>query len=96
MNTKDSPHFTLFQDRNLNGATFPARQPAWFSTEPEGEGMELCLRGFLVACLVAAVMICGFRIDGASTARHDLPALPDAHTAVACAGPVAPPAAKSL
>ena len=96
MKTHDSSHFTLFQDRNLNDTAFPPRKPARFSSEPEGEGMEMCLRGLLVACLVAAMVVCGVRLDGIARTHDTLPSLPDARTAVAVAQPVAAPVAKTL
>ena len=96
MNSKDSSNFTLFQDRDLNAAAFPSRQPARFSSEPEGEGMEVCLRGLLAACVVASMMVCGVRLDHIAKAHDNLPSLPDAHTAVAIVQPVLAPAAKTL
>ncbi len=96
MKNHDSSHFTLFQDRNLNGASFPSRRPARFSSEPEGEGMEVCLRGLLLACLVAAMLITGVNLENVATAHDRLPALPDAHTAVACVQPATAPVVKAL
>lgn len=96
MNHKNSSHFTPFQDRDLSTVIFPPLKPTRFSTEPEGEGMEVCLRGLLVACLFAAMMICGVRLNNFAQTHDNLPALPDAHTAVAVAQPVATPVAKAL
>ena len=95
MNTNDSSNFTLFQDRDL-GRTVRSNMPARFSTEPEGEGMELCLRGLLVACLVAAMMCCGVHPDRFANVHGNPPPLPDVHTAVAIARPMAAPVAKTL
>lgn len=96
MNTKNSAPFTPFRDRDLNAAVFPPLKPTRFSTEPEGEGMEVCLRGLLVACLFAAMLICGVRLDNVAKNHNNLPALPDANTAVAVAQPVTAPVAKAL
>ena len=96
MNTNDSSDFTLFQDRNLADTAFPPRKPARFSSEPEGEGMEVCLRGLLVACLVAAMVVCGVRLDGVVKTHDRLPSPTDCRTAVAVVQPVAAPAAKTL
>lgn len=96
MNTKASSNFTLFQDRNLNGLTYPPIKPARFSSEPEGEGLEVCLRGLLMACLVAALTITGAHLGNVATAPGRQPALPDAHTAVACVQPATAPVAKAL
>ena len=77
-------------------AAFPPRQPARFSAEPEGEGMELCLRGLLVACLFVGLTVCGVHLDTVAKAHGNLPNLPDAHTAVAMSRPAAAPVTKPL
>lgn len=95
MNAETSSHSTLFQDRNLDAVRSP-KTPTRFSTEPEGEGMELCLRALLVVSLLAALAFCGVSPDRFANVRHHTPALPDAHTAVALAQPCVAPVAKPL
>ena len=56
----------------------------------------MCLRGLLVACLVAAMLVCGVRLDHVAKAQDRLPSLPDARTAVCVAQPVPAPIAKTL
>ena len=46
----------------MNTKNYLNSKPARFSTEIEGEGMELCLRGLLVACLLSALAICNLSI----------------------------------
>ena len=46
----------------MNSKNYLNSKPARFSTEIEGEGMELCLRGLLVACLLSALAICNLSI----------------------------------
>jgi len=96
MNSKDSSTFTMFRDRDLNAAPSRLNNPARFSTEPEGEGLEVFLRGLLVACLVAAMLIAGASLDSVTGNRHRSPNVADTHTAVACTQPVATPNAKAL
>ena len=94
MNTENSAHSTLFRDRDLR-TTRTLNTPTRFSTEPEGEGLDLCLRAVLVACLVAA-MFCGVSPDRFANVHAKAPALPDTHTAVAMVQPHAAPVAKTL
>ena len=95
MNTHDSSNFTLFQDRDLS-RTFRPKTPARYSTEPEGEGMELCLRALLIASLIAAMAVCGVHPDRFANVHDNQPSLPDAHTSVALVQPHAAPVAKTL
>lgn len=48
----------------MNTKNYLNSKPARFSAEIEGEGMELCLRGLLVACLLSALAICNLSIPG--------------------------------
>ena len=68
----------------MNTKTYLNSKSTRFSTEIEGEGMELCLRGFLVACLLSALAICNLSITGSHRA---VPA--SAAVTVALAKPVA-------
>ena len=94
MNTENSATSTLFRDRDLR-TTRTLKTPTRFSTEPEGEAMDLCLRAVLVACLVAA-MFCGVRPDRFANVHAKAPSLPDTHTAVAVVQTQAAPVAKTL
>ncbi len=96
MNTNNSSSFTLFQDRDLDTAVHTPKTPARFSSEPEGEGMEVCLRGLLVASLFAAMVCCGVRADRFANVHDKTSSLPDAHTAVAVTQPYAAPVTKTL
>ena len=46
----------------MNTKNYLNSKSARFSDEIEGEGMELCLRGLLVACLLSALAICNLSI----------------------------------
>ena len=48
----------------MNTKNYLNSKPVRFSTEIEGEGLELCLRGLLVACLLSALAICNLSIPG--------------------------------
>ena len=86
-NPRNSADLALFRDRNLNAATFAPAQPARFSSEPEGEGLELCLRGLLIACLVVGLAICGSRLENFAGGRSTMPAASEAQTALAVSHP---------
>ena len=74
----------------MNTKNYSNAKTTRFSTEIEGEGMELCLRGLLMACLLAALAICNLSI----TDHRDLNTQPDAQAVVALVKPVIEPAAK--
>ena len=46
----------------MNSKNYLNSKSARFSDEIEGEGMELFLRGLLVACLLSALAICNLSI----------------------------------
>lgn len=74
----------------MNTKTYLNSKPARFSTEIEGEGMELCLRGFLMACLLSALAICNLNIGAG---HHAVPA-PAAGETVALVKPAVDTGAK--
>ena len=73
----------------MNSKNYSNSKTTRFPTEIEGEGMELCLRGLLVACLLSALAICNVSIIG----HRDLTPQPDTQTVVALVKPVIEPAA---
>lgn len=97
MNTETSANSTLFRDRDLNTGRTP-KASLRFSTEVEGEGMDLCLRGLLIVSLLAAMAFSGVNPDRFANVHRQAPVLPDTRTEVAVAQvqPAGSPAAKPL